>query len=79
VELDEESPDLARTHVEGDDALTDRELLEYIAGMIRRLEPLIATLEKATPMLGALVPEDGKAKPSPFKMAMAAAKLAKGQ
>jgi hypothetical protein len=65
-------------HLEGDDVLTDRELLEYIAGMLRRLEPLIDTLEQAQPALASMLPTDGK-KPSPFKLAMGAAKLAGGR
>jgi hypothetical protein len=64
--------------VEAVDALSDRELLEYVAGMLQRLEPLIDTLEKAQPALASMLPTDGK-KPSPFKMALGAAKLAGGR
>lgn len=64
--------------IEAADALTDRELLEYIAGMLRRLEPLIDTLEQAQPALASMLPTDGK-KPSPLRMAIGAAKLAGGR
>lgn len=56
---------------------SDRELLEYVVAMLSRLEPLIETLEKAQPMLGAMMPDENGKKPSPFKMAMGAAKLAR--
>ena len=72
---DDPGPDLAPAHVEGDDALTDRELLEYIAGMLRRLEPLIDTLERAQPAIASMLPADGK-KPKPLSAAIAMAKLA---
>jgi hypothetical protein len=61
-------------HLEGDDVLTDRELLEYIAGMLRRLEPLVETLEGFAPAFAAAGGSNGK-KPSALKMAMAAARL----
>lgn len=75
MELDENGLPIT---IEMADAFTDRELLEYIAGMLRRLEPLIDTLEQAQPLIASMVPTDGK-KPSKIGMAMAAAKLAGGR
>jgi hypothetical protein len=79
VHVDEDSLglDLAATHIEGDDALTDRELLEYVAGMLRRLEPLIETLERAQPALASMLPSGDGKKPSPLSAAIAMAKLAR--
>jgi hypothetical protein len=36
--------------------MTDRELLEYIAQQLARLEPLISLIESPPPMLAAMVP-----------------------
>jgi len=36
--------------------MTDRELLEYIAQQLARLEPLLTILENPPPMMAALVP-----------------------
>ena len=58
---------------------TDRELLEYVAAMLSRLEPLIEALEGAGPALASMMPDANGNKPSPFKMAMGAAKLARGK
>lgn len=42
-------------HAALDDA-TDRELLEYIAHMLGRLEPLLSLLENPPPMMAAMLP-----------------------
>lgn len=62
----------------GVDGLTDRELLEYVAGMLARLEPLVETLERFAPIAADLAEGGNGKRPSPFKMALAAAKLAGG-
>lgn len=69
--------ELEAAHLEGDDVLTDRELLEYVAGMLRRLEPLIEVLEQAAPALA--MATGGNSKPSPLKLAMAASRLARNR
>jgi len=40
-------------------AMTDRDLLEYVAGQLLRLEPLISAFENPPPMLAAMMPGFG--------------------
>ncbi len=51
--------------------------VDQILEKLGRLEPLIDALEHAAPLFAAMAPSDGKDKPSPFKLAMAAARLAR--